>query len=496
MNKKEYIQLSVKKDLSPFPFCYSMKSLTCEIQEIIDDSYDSIIAIFKDNTYYCFFDKKSYERIEKKVFRIVKNDPLFFHKIVKFVRLKGKSFVKWIEQISNKDLKKLSNKSLSDISKLYEKKYKEIYSKYFILLSVENRFVIFLKEILKKKNPSKDISFLFNILTIESRVQFTTKEEISSLNIASKINKNKSLRNTFENDLSKINYLLKKEKELDSAINKHYENFYWITKDYEGKILTKNHFIKKIKKLIKQNPEKKLKEKNKEKNKFKKQKEEIIENLKLSKKEKNYFDCFKEGLYLKELRKKYVSQSIHHYEKVLKEIGRRCKLNLKQTRYVVNKDIPNIFSDKNLQEQIKRRLNTSAFHSNDGKLDILSKEKSLSLYKKFCLASKNNEIKGIFVSPGKVKGKVRILFDPKESAKVKKGDIIVTSQLTPAHSQAIKKASGIICDGGSGITSHVATLAREAKIPCVVRTNIATQVLKDNDLVNIDSEKEIIEKIT
>jgi pyruvate, water dikinase len=55
----------------------------------------------------------------------------------------------------------------------------------------------------------------------------------------------------------------------------------------------------------------------------------------------------------------------------------------------------------------------------------------------------------------------------------------------------MKKASAIITDEG-GITSHAAIVSREMKKPCVIGTKIATKILKDGDLVEVDADRGIV----
>ena len=115
------------------------------------------------------------------------------------------------------------------------------------------------------------------------------------------------------------------------------------------------------------------------------------------------------------------------------------------------------------------------------------------MFKRLCKVSKNiKEIKGLAAAPGKVKGKIKIVLTPAEGGKVKSGDIIVTEQVTPNFSKAVFRAAGLIADGGTGITSHSATLAREAKIPCVTSAKIATKILKDGDRVEVDGDRGIV----
>jgi pyruvate,water dikinase len=61
----------------------------------------------------------------------------------------------------------------------------------------------------------------------------------------------------------------------------------------------------------------------------------------------------------------------------------------------------------------------------------------------------------------------------------------------PEYISAMKKAAAIVTDEG-GITCHAAIVSRELKKPCIIGTKIATKVLKDGDLVEVDADKGIV----
>lgn len=65
---------------------------------------------------------------------------------------------------------------------------------------------------------------------------------------------------------------------------------------------------------------------------------------------------------------------------------------------------------------------------------------------------------------------------------------------SPEYVFAMKKASAAITDTG-GLTSHAAIVSRELDIPCIVGTKIATKILKDGDLVEVDANKSIVKII-
>lgn len=62
---------------------------------------------------------------------------------------------------------------------------------------------------------------------------------------------------------------------------------------------------------------------------------------------------------------------------------------------------------------------------------------------------------------------------------------------TPDYMIAISKAEAIVTDEG-GITCHAAIVSREFNIPCVVGTRNATQILNDNDIVEVDANEGVI----
>ena len=101
------------------------------------------------------------------------------------------------------------------------------------------------------------------------------------------------------------------------------------------------------------------------------------------------------------------------------------------------------------------------------------------------------ELKGLPVSRGKLKGIVRILHSPKEMDKMEEGDVLVTAMTSPDFIFAMKKAGAIVTDEG-GMTSHAAIVSRELGKPCIVGTKIATKLLKDGDLIEVDAEKGVV----
>jgi phosphohistidine swiveling domain-containing protein len=103
-------------------------------------------------------------------------------------------------------------------------------------------------------------------------------------------------------------------------------------------------------------------------------------------------------------------------------------------------------------------------------------------------------IKGQTGFGGKVRGSARILRRKDQINEFKKGEVIVSFMTTPDFVPAMKKAAAFVTDEG-GITCHAAIIAREMKKPCIIGTKIATKVLHDGDLVEVDADRGIVKII-
>ncbi|TSC94520.1 MAG: pyruvate, water dikinase, partial [Parcubacteria group bacterium Athens1014_10] len=91
----------------------------------------------------------------------------------------------------------------------------------------------------------------------------------------------------------------------------------------------------------------------------------------------------------------------------------------------------------------------------------------------------------------KIKGIAKIIINRASFKKLKTGDILVTDETDASFLPLMKKARAIITDTG-GILCHAAIAARELEKPCIVGATIATKILKDGDLVEVDADKGIV----
>lgn len=152
-------------------------------------------------------------------------------------------------------------------------------------------------------------------------------------------------------------------------------------------------------------------------------------------------------------------------------------------------------SGKTLKKVLPERFAAVCTVTDAKGIHVFSGERAAKFYKKFSeRASNAKEFRGKTVSLGMARGRARVLKTPADMGKMEKGDILITTMTTPDYLPAMKKAAAIVTEEG-GLTSHAAIISRELKIPCIVGVKGATQVFKDDDVVEVNADKGIVKKI-
>jgi phosphohistidine swiveling domain-containing protein len=132
-----------------------------------------------------------------------------------------------------------------------------------------------------------------------------------------------------------------------------------------------------------------------------------------------------------------------------------------------------------------------------GNVEIIGPEAKRLFEQLEKIDSSISEFKGSIGSKGYAKGRVKKIHFGietdylKEIDAMNQGDILVSGSTGPEMILACKKAAAIITDEG-GIISHAALVSRELGIPAVIGTKIATKVLKDGDIVEVDANNGIV----
>jgi rifampicin phosphotransferase len=96
----------------------------------------------------------------------------------------------------------------------------------------------------------------------------------------------------------------------------------------------------------------------------------------------------------------------------------------------------------------------------------------------------SNTHQGLGCCPGIVKGKVKVVRDPRNVV-LEKGVILVAERTDPGWIMLFPSASALLVERGS-LLSHAAIVARELNLPAVVSVSGLMNWLKDDDIVEMD----------
>jgi len=112
------------------------------------------------------------------------------------------------------------------------------------------------------------------------------------------------------------------------------------------------------------------------------------------------------------------------------------------------------------------------------------------------------EFKGTTASRGRILSRAHVIIpeldqdynlfvEKLNSIRFNEKDILVTETTSPDFFLLMQKAGGVIANQG-GMNSHAAIVCRELGIPCLVGAEIATELLKTGDLIELDADNGIV----
>ena len=101
------------------------------------------------------------------------------------------------------------------------------------------------------------------------------------------------------------------------------------------------------------------------------------------------------------------------------------------------------------------------------------------------------ELRGSPGSAGTVRGRARIIHSIAESGRIEPGDILVAETTAPPWTPLFAIVGAVVTDTG-GVLSHCAVVAREYGIPAVVGTGMASAVISDGQMLEIDGDAGIV----
>jgi len=441
--------------------------------------------IFKDDMCEEWVDTEATREYTLKLIRIEKEKPGYFENLINSYEWRKEKFLNLVDELDRSDLAKKNDEELIAMLNTFMR----VYVDQFCLPAITFMYADHMSNILLKKFSEKheNASELLSAVTNPSIEMFSNAERRELLELMCRMIE-KFGNGLFKLPEEKIETKIKKDKLYEELV-KHSMKYFWIDNNYRrAVVLGPFDFIRKMKdeSLSFEHPKDELEE-------IKKIKEEAESKRKkyggmLGDEEKTMAYLLSRGAEFQDERKKCNLIGDHIIQKFADEISRRSGITKELVANAKFDEIFGLLDGSITAEELEKRgkeFHTMYYKNEGNKTEIGFKKGRMHEIKE---VKKPEMFTGTPASMGIAKGKVRLILSDHDFKKMGKGNILVSGMTRPDFVPVMKKAAAIVTDEG-GLTCHAAVVSRELGVPCVVGTRIATAVLEDGDLIEVDGKK-------
>jgi phosphohistidine swiveling domain-containing protein len=393
----------------------------------------------------------------------------------------------------------LSQKSNTELWQLYEKHdgiHTKLYTYGWLPVAVDmfhNNFTNKLKEYLRSVCAgNKEVEETFVVLCTPTRKTIIAKEREDFLKIFEKYHT--VVADAVAKISDKIPAAMRKD------LDKHATEWGHLGYIYSGNTdpFGPNHYFQEMVDLAKSGitPKQILDREEKQLEDAEQKKQILYKKIKISPTYKRLFNTANDFALTKLVRRDaQLRDMLLLHRSLLTEIAKRLNITRAQVQFMLQGEIRDALEDGLIdRDKIADRLkNSSVLYTKKDFERIYVGEEAEILRRdiKTEIDHTQTEFRGQTAQPGFAKGTVKIVIRAKDMAKMNQGDILVSIATDPDIVPAMKKAAAIITEQG-GITSHAAIVSRELGTPCIIGTKIATKLLKDGDIVEVDANNGVV----
>ncbi len=209
---------------------------------------------------------------------------------------------------------------------------------------------------------------------------------------------------------------------------------------------------------------------------------------------------------LNEFRKSVFSHASWKARAVFEKIAEMTGSAWRDCFFLTTQEIGRLLAGEavNIPALKEERMVVGVYADNDGQIQFLDAKEIAQLQAHLSAIPTQatsqapgtvNTLKGFSANKGKVRGIARIILGPKDFHKFHPGEILVATMTSVDFIPLMQQAAAFVTNEG-GITSHASIVAREMNKPCIIGTKIATRVLKDGDLVEVDADKGVVKVLS
>lgn len=435
---------------------------------------------------YLYWDRKIEDEFLEEIAGDILKNPAYFDKLENYFKINYQKFEEFTDKIFKENEIFFENKSSSELIALFD-----VFNRYH-KSALAAYYVVYDLALLLPRIVRGDLRKNFMELSdpeIEKELHFFASTGISSVVVAERLE--------FLENLDKIQKIFRKnrdlgDKKIQRIIFRHWYKFCGCSYNHAGVFVLLSDYQAKFRKSMRLSAKKEIAEIKREKAREKETVKKALQKFRKYPETLWHITWLRKFMGYRNCDEEYYHSHFLHALNLFNEISRRLNLGGDDMWLLSKSEIINSIRGKAKAEKIiaERKKKGYTIKQMGNKIKVLTGVKKEDWHER--VIEKTDILKGMVAYKGYVKGRAKITFNPAgDIKKIGKGDILVTSMTTPDFVPLIKKASAIITDEG-GLLCHAAIVSRELKKPCIIGTKIATKVIKDGDLVEVDANKGIV----
>jgi len=459
-------------------------------------NYSETLSCYKGFGMDFYFGRKDSFEVAESILKALVEKPDFGDEVNGNIVLWSEKLIDFARKVYAMDLSKKSNTELWQLYEKHDEIHTKLYTYGWLPVAVDmfhNNFTDKLKEYLRSICGSdKEMQEAFVVLCTPTKKTIIAKEREEFLGIFE--TRHAVISDSVSKKSGKMPPEIRKDLERHASEWGHLGYIYSGASDPFGP----EHYWQEIMDLAKSGitPRQILDREEKQLADAEKKKQVLYKRIKINPTYKRLFNTANDFALTKLVRRDaQLRDMLMLHRSLLKEIAKRLNVTLAEVQFMLQGEIRDALEDGLINRKvIADRLTKSCVLYTKKDFERVYVGEEAEILKrgiKTEIDHTQTEFRGQTAQPGFAKGIVKIVIRAKDMSKMNQGDILVSIATDPDIVPAMKKAAAIVTEQG-GITSHAAIVSRELGTPCIIGTKIATKLLKDGDIVEVDANKGVV----
>ncbi|MFA5154882.1 MAG: PEP-utilizing enzyme [Patescibacteria group bacterium] len=495
-----------------YPWYISDLVATREIRRVTKGPVISRIFYgVKNDLATLYYDQDSTDALGRRLLDKIIKDRKFYRLVIRQIYHYSDQLMSFCRHLDEVVPAELSDRQLLEIYAEYERRLSELRAWGWVPVILDGIFTPFLsdrlmadfRDFLAKHGQAAKLPEYYSLLSASDQMSEVQTETLERLRLLEKISRTggQSSLLAIKNGTAAG---FKKRFPAESALmDAHLQRFGWLTYAYTGPVMSFAYLFSVLRAdLSKGQPAKQINNITRHFRTIKPQKRRLVQRIKLSPRLSYLFAVSSEFMFIKDYRKGIYQKSYVAMDKILSELAKRLGVSRRDIRNLTRAEVTEALLKGQAgvyRRRASQRTKFACYEIKAGRIKVYEGSRAKH---RLAVAARGDkpvgqlakQLSGSIAYAGRARGLAKIILTKADLPKMRPGDILVSSATNPDLIAAMEQAAAFVTDTG-GIICHAAIVARELKKPCVIGTKVATKVIKDGDLIEVDANQGIVKII-